>query len=74
MVNQEFQELKRQLLIAKKNEKDIIDEMRANLLKRNGGQELYHLEYTEKSNTYNIKTATVEELYSIDGDMCPQGK
>ena len=74
MVNQEFQELKRQLSCLKKDEADIIGKMRENLLRRNNMQEEYTLEYTEQGATYNINTASVKELFSIDGDMCPQGK
>lgn len=74
MVNKEFQELKRQWSCLKKDEADIIDKMRANLLKRNKTQEKYTLGYTEQGATYNINTASIEEMFSIDGDMCPQGK
>lgn len=48
--------------------------MRKNLLRRNNMQEEYTLEYTEQGATYNIYTASVEDIFSIDGDMCPQGK
>lgn len=74
MINQEFQELKRQWSCLKKNEADIIGKMRKNLLRRNNMQEEYTLEYTEQGATYNIYTASVEDIFSIDGDMCPQGK
>lgn len=74
MPNKEFQELKRQWSCLKKDEADIIGKMRENLLRRNNMQEEYALKYTEQGVTYNINSASVEELFSIDGDMCPQGK
>ena len=74
MVNQEFQELKRQWSCLKAKETEIINKMRENLLRRNNKQKEYTLEYTEQGTTYNINSASVEELFSIDGDMCPLGK
>ena len=74
MINQEFQELKGQWNANKDNANDIIDKMRNNLLKRNNNQERYTLNYISKGFTFNIKTATVEQLLEIDGDMCPLGK
>ena len=74
MINQEFQELKGQWNANKDNANDIIDKMRNNLLKRNNNQERYTLNYISKGFTFNIKTATVEQLLEIDRDMCPLGK
>ena len=74
MPNIEFQELKRQWSCFKEKEAEIIEKMRVNLLSRNNMREDYTMEYASKGVVLNIKTASVEELFSIDGDMCTQGK
>ena len=55
------------------NREDIITEMRANLLSRNGNNNDYTLKYTMPGRTYNINNCSDEELLAIDGDMCPLG-
>lgn len=74
MVNQDFQELKRQWSVNKENEENIVKKMRSNLFARNNDQEEYTTNYTTSGKVFNINTASVQELFEIDGDMCPQGK
>lgn len=74
MVNQEFQELKRQWGVNSTERARIIKEMRENLLKRNSGSEKYSFEYIQQGVVISILDCEVEELLKIDGDMNPQGK
>ena len=74
MVNQEFQELKRQWGVNSTERARIIKEMRDNLLKRNSGSEKYSFEYIQQGVVISILDCEVEELLKIDGDMNPQGK
>ncbi len=74
MVNQEFQELKRQWGVNSTERARIIKEMRENLLKRNSGSEKYSFEYIQQGVVISILDCEVEELLQIDGDMNPQGK
>lgn len=74
MVNQEFQELKRQWGVNSTERARITKEMRENLLKRNSGSEKYSFEYIQQGVVISILDCEVEELLKIDGDMNPQGK
>ena len=74
MVNQEFQELKRQWGVNSAERANIIEAMRENLRKRNEGNDIYTFNYTSKGTTINISTAEVGGqygLFAIDGDMNP---
>lgn len=73
MVNQAFQELKRQWANSLDRE-PIIEKMRENLMGRNSGNNLYTFEYTKSGETVDINICNVHELFEIDGDMCPQMK
>lgn len=74
MVNQEFQELKRQWGVNSFERARIIREMRENLLTRNGNNKRYSFEYTQQGVVLSILNCSVDELFEIDGDMNPQGK
>lgn len=74
MVNQDFQELKRQWGVNSSERARIIREMRENLLTRNGNNKRYSFEYTQQGVVLSILNCSVDELFEIDGDMNPQGK
>ncbi len=75
MINEEFQELKSRLLKAEGLEKeDLIKQARELLKARNGGSSHYINGYTHIGKGYDIDSCDLEELFEIDGDMCPQGK
>lgn len=74
MVNQEFQELKRQWGVNSSERARIIREMRENLLTRNGNNKRYSFEYTQQGVVLSILNCSVDVLFEIDGDMNPQGK
>lgn len=74
MINQEFQELKRQWSLRNpENEKIIIENMRYNLLSRNGGSSIYTTGFSNPGISHDINTCDVESLFAIDADMNPQG-
>lgn len=52
----------------------IANEMRNNLIARNGGKPLYTKGYFDRGKIIDISTANVELLFEVDGDMCPLGK
>ena len=73
MINQEFQELKRQWGVNSSERVNIIEAMRENLTKRNKNNDSYAFNYTQKGIVLSISSCTVEDLFAIDGDMNPQG-
>lgn len=74
-MNNEFQELRRQYSVKIQKEiAPIVDEMRKNLINRNCGKEQYTFHFTKQGDVLSIPLCDVEELFAIDGDMCPQGK
>lgn len=75
MINQEFQELKRQYGVKAREIADIIADMKVNLLSRNNGISNYTFGYTTPGKTIDIQnTNNITDLFAIDGDMNPQGK
>lgn len=76
MLNKEFQELKGLFARNSKDPENIIERMRENLKKRNNGESEYVFGYTYKGEVINIETCSnvPEDLFRIDGDMCPMGK
>lgn len=49
--------------------------MKENLKSRNGGKNLYSFGYTDSGKEVNIDTCSApEDLFAINGDMCPLGK
>ena len=76
MVNKEFQELRGLLARNYMDNADIIKRMRENLKERNNGDPEYVFGYTFNGKVINIDTCTniPEDLFMIDGDMCPMGK
>ncbi len=74
MINKEFQELKARLFQTEGSAKEVlIGQMRELLKARNNDSSFYTNAYTHKGKDYNIDTCSVEELFEIDGDMCPLG-
>ena len=75
MPNEEFQELKRLFALNSTERAYIIDRMKDNLTHRNGGNDLYVFEYTRQGVELHISQCVKpEDLFAIDGDMCPLGK
>ena len=72
MINQEFQELKRQWGVNSSERVKIIEAMRENLTKRNNNEDRYVFGYTQQGIVLSISSCTVEDLFAIDGDMNPQ--
>lgn len=75
MINKEFQELRAQWGNNSAERANIIEKMRENLKSRNGGKSMYSFGYTYPGKVLNIDTCSdPNELFAIDGDMCPMGK
>jgi ribosome-associated translation inhibitor RaiA len=73
MINQEFQELKKQWGVNSSERVRITEAMRENLTKRNKNNDSYVFNYTQQGVVLSISNCTIEELFAIDGDMNPQG-
>lgn len=73
MINQEFQELKRQYGVKAGNMATIISKMKENLTLRNGGKDEYVFGYTQTKTVIISECKDVTELFAIDGDMNPLG-
>ena len=75
MNHRDFENSKRLWSISKQQEqKDLyVSEMRNNLLKRNGEEDIYELMYTMPGKKHTISSCSVEDLFEIDGDMTPRG-
>lgn len=74
-MNKEFQELKGRFFLNPPERADIIEKMKENLTQRNNGEDLYVFGYTQQGVEMSIsKSDKPEDLFAIDGDMCPQGK
>ena len=75
-VNRDFQELKRQYHLETDADiqEAILNEMRENLLERNCQEPNYCMQYTYQGIVYNINECSLNDLYSIDGDMNPYGR
>lgn len=73
MINQEFQELKRQWGVNSSERVRITEAMRENITKRNKNDDSYVFRYTQQGIVLSISSCTIEELFAIDGDMNPQG-
>lgn len=74
MLNQDFQELRRQWSVNSKKRLEIIEAMKENLIKRNKNNNSYTFDYTQPGKVLLISSCEIEELLAIDGDMNPQGK
>lgn len=74
MKKKEFQELKRKwsIEVSERNELELA--MRENIKKRNNGSREYVIRYTTPGVVYDIDSCDIQGLFSIDGDMIPQGK
>lgn len=73
MVNDEFQELKRLWSINVGERISIMEQMRKNLIDRNSGLSDYKFEYTSNKMVDINSIDNPEDLFAIDGDMCPRG-
>lgn len=75
MINKEFQELKRRFFENPTERATIINEMKENLKQRNNGEDQYVFGFTKRGvEMFISKCDKPEDLFAIDGDMCPQGK
>ncbi len=74
MLNQDFQELRRQWSVNSQKRLEIIEAMKENLIKRNKNNNSYRFDYTQPGKVLLISSCEIEELLAIDGDMNPQGK
>ena len=75
-MNKKFEELKEKYLVLMKDKKSseeerehTIQEIRKNLIERNGGCEIYNSPYNEVYKNINIKEASFTELKGINGDL-----
>lgn len=76
MINAEFQELKRRFSVNVEERVSIMEQMRENLIARNGGNSTYEFGYTSGDDTKTVDIKDIdkpEPLFEIDGDMCPRG-
>jgi hypothetical protein len=76
MLEKDFQKLKADWARNSNDRAVIIQKMRVNLKQRNNGKSEYKFEYTFKGKVSNIDTCTnvPNDLFEIDGDMCPMRK
>jgi hypothetical protein len=73
-MNQEFQELRRQFGINMEERSSIMQLMRENLIARNAGNPRYEFGYVVHGKVVDIASVDrPDELFEIDGDMCPRG-
>ena len=75
MINKEFQERHRLYSISKDDldRNSYLEQMRENLLERNGNQPEYTFGYTFVGKIINIQDASYTECMEINGDMNPRG-
>ena len=73
-MNTEFQELKSLFEMNIEERPLIMQQMRKNLIARNGGNPNYEFGYIFHGRVVDISSIDRSEgLFEIEGDMCPQG-
>ena len=73
-MNTEFQELKSLFEMKIEERPLIMQQMRENLIARNAGNPRYEFGYVVHSKVVDIASVDrPDELFEIDGDMCPRG-